>query len=183
MTKSYIFKSFVLDLYPDMFFITSYSIDREEYFMLFDKNGYYMVLPKTETKDKDYDFAIDIMGGEKVDSCDLYSLDEALRRGNLYKNLYRPYKNYEPRVLVVANEREKALLEIQKLDFAITDLNLYLDLNPMDREAYRLFSKYVKECDSKKEEYKKVFGPIMLDQLTDEYEWSMGVWPWEEGRM
>lgn len=149
--------------------------------MLFDKNGYYMMLPKKN--DLDYDFAIDIMGESNPTSLDLYSPEEALRRGNLFRNQYRPYKNYTPAELKVSNERERSLLEIQKLAFAIDDLNLYLDLNPTDREAYRLFSKYTKECDAKKEEYKRKFGPVLLDQLTDEYEWSMGVWPWEEGRM
>ncbi|HBA37871.1 MAG TPA: hypothetical protein DCY94_04030 [Firmicutes bacterium] len=149
-------------------------------FMLFDKNGYYMMLPKSNL---DYDFAVDIMGEKMPTSLDLYTPEEGLRRGNLFKREYRPYKNYIPREITVSNAREKSLLEIQKLDFAITDLNLYLDLNPRDQEAYKLFSKYTKECDLKKEEYKRTYGPILLDGLTDEYEWSMGVWPWEEGRM
>ncbi len=151
--------------------------------MLFDKNGFYMI----DTPKKDYDFAIDIMTGNTDNlsskSVDLYNLDEGFRRGNAFPKLYRPYKNYEPGQVKVRSEREKCLLEIQKLDFFITDLNLYLDIHPDDMGAYRLFKEYVEACRKKKDEYKKIYGPLLLDQLTDEYEWSSSVWPWERKGM
>jgi len=150
--------------------------------MLFDKDGFYMI---ASTKD-DYDFAIDIMPiseGMSGTKENLYDPKEGLRRGNLFPKLYDPYMNYEPREIKVRTEREKCLLEIQRLDFAINDLNLYLDIYPNDREAYRLFSKYVEECKMKKENYKRIYGPLMLDEITDDYEWGTGVWPWEEGGM
>jgi len=81
------------------------------------------------------------------------------------------------------SERERRLYEIQKLNFAINDLNLYLDLNPNDMTAFKTFRTYVTECNKKKEDYTKIFGPLTLDEVTDEYEWSTGVWPWEEGGM
>lgn len=150
--------------------------------MLFDKNGFYMV----EQNINDYDFAIDIMNGQVPTvnkGVEIYDLKEALRRGNLFPKLYDPYKNYVPREIKVNTEREKCLLEIQELDFAISDLNLYLDNYPCDKQAYDLFKKYTEECKKKKEYYTKVFGPLVLSELTDEYEWSTGVWPWEGSGM
>lgn len=147
--------------------------------MLFDTNGYYLI-PST---DKDYDFAIDFINGSAPSNFQTYDVDEALRRGNLFSNLYRGYKNYEPASPKVDTEREKCLLEIQRLDFAINDLNLYLDLYPNDVEAYNLFKKYVIDCKNKKREYTSIYGPLCLDDLTDEWEWSKGVWPWERKGM
>lgn len=146
--------------------------------MLFDKNGFYMV----DVPDKDYNFAVDVMTGS-FDRPKLYDLTEGLEKGNLFPALYDPYKNYIPGKLKASTERGKKLIEIQKLDFAITDLNLYLDLHPDDLYAYKMFKTYVMDCKKKKEEFTKIYGPLMLDELTDEYEWSKGVWPWEEGGM
>ena len=157
--------------------------------MLFDKNGIYYM----DDSPKFYDFAIDIMNDTEnkknysmntMDSnktIKLYNLDEALKRGNAFPNLYDSYKNYMPKEIRVNNGREKDLLEIQMLDFEINDLNLYLDLNPNDNYTFQLFKKYVKECKEKKEEYAKNYGPLTLDTLTDTWKWSKGVWPWEEG--
>lgn len=150
--------------------------------MLFDKNGFYMI----EQNNSDYDFAVNIINGQvpaTSKEVEIYDLKEALKKGNLYPKLYRQYKNYVPREIKVNTEREKCLLEIQELDFAINDLNLYLDLFPNDKKAYEIFKKYTDECKKKKEYYTKVFGPLTLSELTDEYEWSKGVWPWEGSGM
>lgn len=147
--------------------------------MLFDTNGYYLVSPN----DKDYDFAIDIINGGDSNGLKIYDPEEALRRGNLFPKLYNGYKNYEPAPIRVDSEREKCLLEIQRLDFCINELNLYLDLHPEDRQAYSTFKRYVMECKRRKEEYTAIYGPLCLDDLTDEWEWSKGVWPWERKEM
>ena len=62
-------------------------------------------------------------------------------------------------------------------------MNLYLDVHPDDMYAYKMFKTYVMDCRTKKSEFTKIYGPLMLDELTDEYEWSKGVWPWEGGVM
>ena len=150
--------------------------------MLFDKNGFYMI----DQNKNNYDFAIDIINGNApstIKEPKMYDLKEALRKGNLFPNLYHQYKNYVPDELKVSNEREKCLLEIQELDFSIADLNLYLDNFPNDKGAYDLFKKYTEECKKKKEYYTKVFGPLTISELTEDYEWSKGVWPWERGGM
>ena len=149
--------------------------------MLFDKNGIYLI-------DDDYDFAVDFLDGKmtklnaSVDNS-FYNVDEALKRGNLFPSLYDKYKNYEIEELKVGSKREKDLLEIQMLDFAINDLNLYLDLHPNDNQAFILFKKYTEECLEKKMEYSNIYGPLAIENVQDEYEWSKGAWPWEEGGM
>lgn len=146
--------------------------------MLFDKTGFYIL----DDKDKDYDFAVDIMTGN-FDRPKLYDPKEGLEKGNMFPNLYDPYKNYAPVKIKTTSERAKRLVEIQELDFAINDLNLYLDMYPDDKNAYRMFKTYVMECKKKKREFTRIFGPLDLDESTDDYEWSKGVWPWEEGGM
>ena len=148
--------------------------------MLFDKNGFY--LPENSYKD-DYDFAVSILDGSYDNKFKIYDLAEAFKKRNLFPGLYAPYKKFGESEPKVSGSREKALYEIQKLDFSINDLNLYLDIYPHDVYAYHIFKKYVQECKKKKEEYTKIYGPLMLEDLTDEYEWSKSVWPWEEGRM
>ena len=44
--------------------------------------------------------------------------------GNMYKDEYKQYKNYMQKRITVNSEREKMLLKIQELDFALNDLNL-----------------------------------------------------------
>ena len=153
--------------------------------MLFDKDGFYLV---NDNYKNDYDFAVDLLNGkmpiyEKGEETKYYRPEEALERGNLFPSLYDQYRDYKPYEIGVKTPREKSLLEIQKLDFAINDLNLYLDLNPFDKEAYSLFKKYVEECVRKKKEYSSIYGPLTIDNITDEYEWASGIWPWEEGEM
>ena len=58
---------------------------------------------------------------------------EALEKGNMFKNLYVPYKNYKPMKLVAKTEREKLLNEIRSYAFAMKELNLYFE--DLDRNA------------------------------------------------
>lgn len=161
--------------------------------MLFDKDGIYFV----DKSNKDYDFAIDLVKGnmpvqynngsdymiKKDAGIKIYDLDEALKKGNAFPGLYEQYKNYKPRDFKVSGQRERALLDIQMLEFSIIDLGLYLDMYPNDKDVYKIFKRYVEECKKRKENYSQIYGPLTLDDLTDEYEWSKGVWPWEEGEI
>lgn len=141
--------------------------------MLFDKDGFYN--PILDFKPE----AVEVIDTNTT----LYDAKESLRLGNTFPSLYKPYKNYNPVKLKGSNERENCLLEIQMLDFVITDLNLYLDIHPNDEYVYRLFKQYVNDCKKKKEVYVKRFGPLSIDDLSVGNDWSKGVWPWEEGRI
>ncbi len=106
---------------------------------------------------------------------------EGLILGNMFFDMYIPYKNYKPRELVAKNEKDKMMLRIRELSQAVNDLNLYLDLNPDDKEVYALFKKYVKELNECVSAYSAKYEPLELCKDTgDKYSWVSGTWPWEE---
>ena len=49
---------------------------------------------------------------------------QGLNLGNLFASEYDRYKDYRPRELRARSEKERALLEIRELSFAVNDLNL-----------------------------------------------------------
>lgn len=58
------------------------------------------------------------------------------------------------------NERQLLLTKIQKYDFAIKELNLYLDTHPDCRRALALFNKYNSLLKDAEAEFNRRFGPI-----------------------
>lgn len=114
---------------------------------------------------------------------DLYSPEETLTHGNLFKNIYQGYKGYPVYKIVATNEKDACLLKIYQLDQVLNDLNLYLDLNPKDEYMYSVFKNYVKEFEMEKDKYEKLYGPLMLNDTNYEcYRWSENPWPWEGTR-
>ena len=61
-------------------------------------------------------------------------------RGNLFENLYEPYKNYKVKDLNPTNEKDAMLLQLMQYNFALVELNLYLDVNPDDNNALNLYN-------------------------------------------
>jgi len=79
------------------------------------------------------------------------------------------------------NERQRLLKLIQMYDFAIKDLNLYLDTHPGCAAALQYFHKY-KELSAKAyDQYIKLYGPIIPKQVTstEHWTWINSPWPWE----
>lgn len=104
---------------------------------------------------------------------------EGFLRGNMFKDEYDPYKNYTYLKLEAKSAKEKLLYNIMALSFAINDLNLYLDLNPNDNQAFILLKKYIGEKNHFTNEYVEKYGPLVIDESTgSKYEWLSG-WPWE----
>ena len=64
---------------------------------------------------------------------------EGFQRGNMWKNEYVPYKGMTYEKLRPTTEREALLYKVMEMDFAVNDLNLYLDLHPEDTEVYEKF--------------------------------------------
>ncbi len=116
-----------------------------------------------------------------MNSNKLYSSKEGFLRGNMWVNEYVPYKGMNYMNLVPTCEREALLYKIMEIDFAINDLNLYLDLHPEDYEVYNQFKKYVTECIRLKDDYSKKYGPLSLEETTKEkYNWINNPWPWDK---
>lgn len=149
--------------------------------MLFENNNY----------NYDYDFDLDVLSlagfnfenpkkryeysGKLVDS------KEGFLKGNMFKDEYVPYKNMQFKMLKPTCEREVLLYKIMEVDFAINDLNLYLDMHPEDAGIYEKLKAYTNECIRLKDEYAKKYGPLTIDQTTsNEYEWIKNPWPWDK---
>ena len=92
---------------------------------------------------------------------------EGYLRGNMFRNLYSQYKNYEPAILRPTNEQEEMFLRMSEAEFAAHDLNLYLDLYPNDGNALDLFNKYRKKANKLIMEYEEKTNK-KLEKTTDQ---------------
>jgi len=105
---------------------------------------------------------------------------EGLILGNMFFDMYEPYKNYKPRELVATTEKEKLMLKIRELSHAVGDLNLYLDLCPDDRDVYELFKKYCLMYQDCLNEYEAKYQVLELfHDIYGKYTWYKG-FPWED---
>lgn len=73
--------------------------------------------------------------------------------------------------------------QIAELEFAITDLNLYLDTHPDSKEALELFTKLAATLNSLKHDYGRMCAPICATDVKNEvpFEWVSPAhkWPWQ----
>ena len=109
----------------------------------------------------------------------LYSLDEIMSTGTLFKDLYKPYKK-TPKIIPESKE-ENDLLKIQLYEIALMDLNLYLDVYPNDNSLTNLFKQYQSELDKLVIEFENKYYPIKTKNAVqnENWKWNDGKWPWE----
>lgn len=125
---------------------------------------------------------IDSNMNNNMESASLANLKDAFERGNLFNDLYDPYKNYRYRELRANNKREELLFDLLKYGFAMKELNLYLDTHPYDSSMISLYNRYLKEEKKLTNEYEKMYGPLTLDSMYLEgnnWKWNNSPWPWE----
>lgn len=110
----------------------------------------------------------------------LFSSKEGFLRGNMFKDLYKPYKNLTFINIRPKNDREAKLFNVMQYAFAITDLNLYLDTHPEDKEALNVLKILINEDEKAKKEYIMSYGPLtVVDTEGNDYKWIDSPWPWE----
>ena len=112
----------------------------------------------------------------------LFKADEGFTKGNMYANLYDPYKNYKPATIVSRSERQDLLNQIRMYKFGITDLTLYLDVNPKNNSnLIRLYNDYIMKARELIKKYEKEYGPLTCDFIMPENDfiWNNSPWPWE----
>ena len=80
-----------------------------------------------------------------------------------------------------SSRRADLLKEIMSLDFALTELQLYLNNQPDDEKALCLYKKYAKELKELKDGYQKVYGPLTKEFPCNKWRWIEEPWPWEGG--
>ena len=106
-----------------------------------------------------------------------YDARMGIVRGTIYPGLDLPFMG-------MTNQKEKSrtpLHQLQALDFAITELWLYLYTHADDEEATDLFNQYVEQYADALQQYEKTAGATtrMASALTGEYRWLKDPWPWE----
>ncbi len=80
------------------------------------------------------------------------------------------------------NDRHELLCTIQQYDFALYDLQLYLNSHPKCAEAMRKYRKYKALRQAAEEQFIKLYGPITAEQSDTENKWNWidDPWPWEK---
>lgn len=83
------------------------------------------------------------------------------------------------------NRRNRAQLLsfIYKVSFAVTDITLYLDTHPEDKNAIEYFNHYKELRLKALKEYEELYGPLTVDlaQPEDKFTWAVMPAPWEGG--
>ncbi len=100
-------------------------------------------------------------------SKDLYSPDEALEKGNIFKNQYQGYKNYNPGKLEAKTDEQMLLFNIDAYSNAAHDLKLYLDVYPTDKRVIDIFMDYNKKANELIAEYNSKYDPLMPSAAKD----------------
>jgi spore coat protein JB len=78
----------------------------------------------------------------------------------------------------------KMLRELQALEFALVELNLYLDTHPRDDMALQSFNDLAKRLAEAKKAYETRYGPLINFGNSGHvqmrsWQWVEEPWPWE----
>ena len=106
-----------------------------------------------------------------------YHSSKGLVRGTMFPGLDLPFMN-----MVNHSELSNTMLhQLQALNFAISEIGLYLDTHPNDTEALDLFDQYVEMYEEAMQKYEQMHGPTfqMRAGIGGKYSWTEGPWPWE----
>ena len=147
------------------------------------KNNFYNI---PDNWYKEFNNTFDIKNDMNIDinmnNTNLADPKEGFLRGNLFNNLYEPYKNYKYKILNPTNKKEELLFNILMYKFALKELNLYLDNYPTNNQMLNLYKKYLTEEKKLCDQYEKTYGPLTTDSLNHDnnsWKWIKSPWPWE----
>lgn len=109
----------------------------------------------------------------------VYDHKEAFENGTLFPGLNLPFFRHLKSKFKC---NDPALCELMAMDFALSELGLYLDTHPDDKDAFAMFQNYASQYKTARTAYEKANGP--LTQLSaangDTYQWLHDPWPWEK---
>lgn len=106
---------------------------------------------------------------QEHDLCQLHEVEEAIRKGTLFSELYMPMNGE------CADACGAQLCEGQAEAFAAWELRLYLNTHPCDEQALKLFRKYARKADQPN--YAGAFA--FDDGCPERWSWTDAPWPWE----
>lgn len=118
-----------------------------------------------------------------MNNVNLFTPEQGYDLGNMFDDLYDPYKNYKPNKLRANTPKEELYLQLSRISFAMHEINLYLDLHPEDRKFQQLFNDYRKMFVELEKKYEMEYGPLTTcsDALEKTpFEWVTKSFPWEE---
>ena len=107
----------------------------------------------------------------------IYQAPTGLIRGTMFPGLDLPFMG-------MVNQKEKNgtyLNRLQALNFAISELGLYLDTHSQDTEALELFNQYTNLYADALQKYEQEHGSTtqMGAGMSGRYTWTEGPWPWD----
>lgn len=109
----------------------------------------------------------------------LYGSYEGFIRGNMFKDKYDQYKNYVPQKLTPKNPQEQDLLNLNQVQFAMHEANLYLDVFPEDNEMMREFVKYRTQYNRLLSEFEQKYGALNINSNVlnrTPFGWEINTW-------
>ena len=80
-----------------------------------------------------------------------------------------------------SKECKQLYAKLQRLDFAITELALYLDSYPDNAAALEYYRKLIAERETVATAYTQVCGPMTIYDNNNPtlWEWGQSPWPWQ----
>lgn len=77
--------------------------------------------------------------------------------------------------------RMELLRHIQELQFVATELTLFMDIHPEQREPLAQYNHVTQRLQSVVKEYERHYGPMMAfgQSTTERWSWTDEPWPWE----
>lgn len=76
----------------------------------------------------------------------------------------------------------RELEELQKVDFALVELTLYLDTHPTDMQALQQFNQLAQKRRQLASEFEMKYGPLMQFGHSFSrfpWQWAESPWPWQ----
>lgn len=116
------------------------------------------------------------------DSNKLFDNYNGFIRGNMFPHLYNTYKSNEPYPIKPSNEQTKILTDIDALTFSLIDMNLYLDVNPEDRNIIKQYNENLGKLKQYIDMYQDKYGILLPNSMSlNKYPWQWinSPFPWE----
>jgi spore coat protein JB len=76
----------------------------------------------------------------------------------------------------------RELEELQKVDFALVELTLYLDTHPTDMQSVQQFNQLSQRRQQMAREFEMKYGPLLqfgLSYSRFPWQWVDSPWPWQ----
>ena len=82
--------------------------------------------------------------------------------------------------MIQMTKREMLLKKLSTYQFAVLDLQLFLDSHPNDSATIEKMNVYKLKAEKIKQEYEEEFGPLQKSVTQgNNWSWITGPWPWE----